>query len=114
MSDSSGEGAPGPIRLQKLLAAAGVASRRAAETLIREGRVSVNGKVAQVGDRADPRVDDITLDGESLRPERPSYWLVNKPKGVVTTVSDPEGRPTILSLLPDTEHRLFPVGRLFD
>ena len=112
MSGPKGEGPSGPIRLQKLLAGAGVASRRAAEALIRAGRVAVNGVVAKLGDRADPFVDDVTLDGESLRAENASYWLINKPKGVLTTVSDPEGRPTILSLLPDTEHRLFPVGRL--
>ncbi len=112
MSGGSGDAPVGPVRLQKLLAGAGVASRRAAEALIRDGRVAVNGVVAKVGDRADPFVDDITLDGESLRAENASYWLVNKPKGVLTTLSDPEGRPTIVSLLPDTEHRLFPVGRL--
>jgi 23S rRNA pseudouridine2605 synthase len=112
LSAPKGEGPSGPIRLQKLLAGAGVASRRAAEKLIREGRVAVNGVVATIGDSADPFVDDVTLDGESLRAENASYWLVNKPKGVLTTMSDPEHRRTILSLLPDTEHRLFPVGRL--
>ena len=99
-------------RLQKILAAAGVASRRAAERLIRAGRVSVNGERAQIGDSADPELDLVTLDGEPLESEPLAYWVVHKPRGVLTTVRDPEGRRTVLSLLPSTELRLFPVGRL--
>jgi len=72
----------------------------------------VNGQVASLGDRADPERDEVKLDGERLRLQRPDYWLVNKPVGVVTTVRDPEGRRTILDLLPQQEARLFPVGRL--
>lgn len=102
----------GPVRLQKLLAAAGLASRRGAEELILQGRVTVNGEVAGLGDRADPASDTVALDGEKLARERPVYWMVNKPVGVVTTVRDPGGRPTILNFVPQQASRLFPVGRL--
>lgn len=77
-----------------------------------EERVTVNGRVAVLGDRADPKVDDIRLDGERLLREKPSYWILNKPRGVVTTVRDDEGRRTVLDLLPRNVGRLFPVGRL--
>jgi len=103
------------VRLQRALAAAGVASRRAAETLIRAGRVTVNERAARLGERVDPARDVLRVDGERVEPEPLAYWLVNKPTGVVTTVHDPEGRPTVLGLLPDgprTGLRLFPVGRL--
>lgn len=100
------------MRLQKLLAAAGFGSRRACEELIRQGRVSVNRKVATLGDSADPDRDLVRLDGEKLVGEKLAYWIVNKPEGVITSVRDPEGRATILGLLPDTGTRLFPVGRL--
>lgn len=101
-------------RLQRILAAAGVASRRGAEALVRAGRVRVNGRVASLGDSADTARDRIELDGEPVRPERPVYWLLHKPRGVVTTVRDPEGRPTVLGLLPARarDARVFPVGRL--
>ena len=100
-------------RLQKILSRAGVASRRAAETAIREGRVSVNGAtVSELGSRADPRADEIRVDGKRLRPPvAPVYLLLNKPKGVVTTRRDPAGRPTVMSLVPAVPG-LFPVGRL--
>jgi len=101
-----------PERLQKILAAAGLASRRAAEELLRQGRVSVNGRTARLGERADPAADRIELDGEPLPRPAPRYWLVNKPRGVLTTAADPEGRPTVLGLLPRDTGRLFPVGRL--
>ena len=104
--------AEGPIRLQKILAAAGFASRRGAEELIRAGRVSVNGKPAGLGDKGDPLNDEITLDGERIRLERPLYWVVNKPNGLVTTVRDPHGRPTVMQLLPEGVGRVHPVGRL--
>jgi 23S rRNA pseudouridine2605 synthase len=102
----------GPTRLQKLLAAAGFGSRRGAEVLIEQGRVSVNGQVAKVGDSADPATDRIELDGEALVLERPLYWMLNKPRGVLTTARDTHGRRTVLDLLPDRMPRLFPVGRL--
>ena len=72
----------------------------------------VNGAVAKLGDRADPWRDDVTLDGESLRPQRPVYWMLHKPRGVLTSVRDPEGRPTVLELVPERGARVFPVGRL--
>jgi 23S rRNA pseudouridine2605 synthase len=100
-------------RLQKLLARAGVASRRAAEELIVAGRVTVNGSVVdELGAKADLAVDDVRLDGERLRHPRSLVLALHKPVGVVTTLSDPEGRPTIRSLLPDRFERVFPVGRL--
>jgi len=100
-------------RLQKILSRAGVASRRAAETAIREGRVSVNGStVVELGSKADPATDDIRVDGKRLRaPAASVYLLLNKPKGVVTTRRDPSGRPTVMDLIPKVAG-LFPVGRL--
>jgi 23S rRNA pseudouridine2605 synthase len=90
-----------------------VASRRAAEELIRAGRVCVNGATAHLGQSADPSRDVVTLDGEPVHAERPVYWIVNKPVGVVSTVRDPEGRTTVLDLLPArVRQRLVPVGRL--
>jgi 23S rRNA pseudouridine2605 synthase len=100
------------VRLQKLLAEAGVASRRGAESLIRAGRVSVNGRVASIGDSADPSVERVELDGERVRPPARVYWVVNKPRGVLSTVRDPEGRPTVIDLVPGRGTRTFPVGRL--
>lgn len=102
------------VRLQKLLASAGFASRRNCEKLVREGRVTVNGQVAQIGDSADPASDRVAVDGETVRAERVEYWIAHKPPGVVSTRSDPEGRTTVLDLLPPAarRRRLFPVGRL--
>jgi pseudouridine synthase len=103
-------------RLQKLMAAAGVGSRRRAEELLRAGRVAINGRVAQLGDRGDPQRDDIRLDGRPLRPAAPPLLLLlNKPAGVVSSCSDPQGRPIVLDLLPPELARgsgLHPVGRL--
>ncbi len=101
-------------RIQKLLAQAGVASRRAAETLIRAGRVTINGQVAALGDKADPRQDAVKVDGRRVALTAPyAYLLLNKPKGYLTTRSDPEGRPTVYELLPETwRRRVAPVGRL--
>ena len=110
--DSSGEEDGHAVRLQKILAAAGFASRRGAEELIRAGRVTVNGKQAGLGDKADPMRDEIAFDGERIRQESPTYWVVNKPNGLVTTVQDPHGRPTVMQLLPDGIGRIHPVGRL--
>jgi 23S rRNA pseudouridine2605 synthase len=103
-----------PERLQKILAAAGIASRRKAEELIAAGVVSVNGQpVTEPGTKADPRLDEIRVDGKLLRgPERHVYLAIYKPKGHMTTVSDPEGRPTVMDLLKGVEERVFPVGRL--
>lgn len=102
------------VRLQKLIASAGIASRRKAEELIAQGRVTVNGQiVTELGSKADPERDSIKVNGKLLRgPERPIYLLLNKPKGYVTTVSDPEGRPTVMSLLRGVGERIYPVGRL--
>jgi 23S rRNA pseudouridine2605 synthase len=101
-------------RLQKIIAAAGVASRRKAEELISSGRVAVNGQtVTELGTKADPERDHIRVNGKLLHgPERHVYLLMNKPKGFVTTVSDPEGRPTVMSLLSGVKGRVYPVGRL--
>lgn len=105
-------------RLQKILAAAGLASRRAAEELIRAGRVTVNGVVAELGQRADPDRDRVCLDGEAIRAERIRYWILHKPIGVLTTVKDDravrDGRQTVMDLMPPEtrSERLFPVGRL--
>ena len=115
------EDEPQGARLQKILASAGVASRRKAEELILEGRVQVNGKVIrELGARHNPERDHIKVDGKLLRgPERRRYYMLNKPGGYVTTLHDPQGRPTVIDLLaspkrgPRPEHvRLYPVGRL--
>ena len=100
-------------RLQKLLSAAGVCSRRAAEALIESGRVYVNGTAAVLGQRADPDRDDIRVDGVLLR-ERDGlvYLLLNKPRGYVTTLSDEKGRRTVADLVADCGVRVYPVGRL--
>ncbi|HEU5450459.1 MAG TPA: pseudouridine synthase [Terriglobales bacterium] len=102
-------------RLQKIIAAAGIASRRHAEELITQGRVSVNDEVIrELGSKADPQRDSIRVDGRLLRgPERPVYLLLHKPKGYVTTVTDPEGRPTVMKLVRHLGgERVYPVGRL--
>jgi 23S rRNA pseudouridine2605 synthase len=101
-------------RLQKVLAAAGIASRRKAEGIIAAGRVTLNGKVVtEQGTKADPEVDAICVDGQPLkRAETFVYYMLHKPKGYVTTVSDPEGRPTVMELLGTQNKRVYPVGRL--
>jgi len=105
--------AGGQERLQKILAAAGIASRRACEAIILDGRVQVNGKtVSELGAKADPRRDEITVDLVPIHREAPVYILMNKPKGYVTTVKDDQGRPTVMALLRDVPGRLYPVGRL--
>lgn len=100
-------------RLQKILSARGVASRRAAETMIREGRVLVNGVVAQLGQSADPERDEITVDGSPLpSAEKYVYILLHKPRGYVTTLSDEKGRRNVSQLVADCGTRVYPVGRL--
>jgi pseudouridine synthase len=100
-------------RLQKILSQAGVASRRAAEDLIREGRVRVNGRVVEeLGTRADPTRDRITVDGRAALPRKLHYVAYHKPVGVVSTMSDPEGRPAIGDVVRGLRDHLFPVGRL--
>jgi 23S rRNA pseudouridine2605 synthase len=101
-------------RLQKILAAAGVASRRSAEAMIEQGRVQINGKVVTVlGTKADAGRDHIRVDGKLLQgAERHRYFVLNKPRGFVTTVKDPEGRPTVMQFFDKMKERLYPVGRL--
>ena len=100
-------------RLQKILSARGVASRRRGEELIRGGRVSVNGIPASLGDCADPELDEILLDGKPLpRQQEYVYIMLNKPRGYVTTLSDEKGRPNAASLVADCGVRIYPVGRL--
>lgn len=104
-----------PMRLQKFLARAGAASRRGSEDLMTAGRVAVNGVVVtELGAKVDPAVDAVTLDGIPVSiADSPVYIAFNKPAGVVTTMSDPQGRPTVASFVPVKEHPgLFPVGRL--
>jgi 16S rRNA U516 pseudouridylate synthase RsuA-like enzyme len=102
-----------PERLQKLIARAGVASRRMAEKLIQAGAVRVNGKVVTaLGTKADPGQDRIEVEGRVLRfPAQDTYLLLNKPRGYVTTAADPEGRPTVFHLLGKGTPRVFAVGR---
>ena len=100
-------------RLQKLLSAAGVCSRRAAEDYINAGRITVNGQVAELGQRADPERDDIRVDGKPLaKREALVYLLLNKPRGYVTTLSDEKGRKNVADLVKDCGVRVYPVGRL--
>jgi 23S rRNA pseudouridine2605 synthase len=104
-------------RLQKLIAAAGIASRRHAEELISAGKVTVNGEVIkELGTKADPDRDHIKVNGKLINPQLKSrenvYVLLNKPKGYLSSVSDPEGRPLVTELLPPSLGKLHPVGRL--
>ena len=103
------------IRLQKFIANAGIASRRKAEQLITDGRVMVNGEiVTQMGTQIDPGKDSVKFDGKrvSASPQDSVAYAVYKPKNCVTTLSDPQGRDTIVNYFPKTKHRLFPIGRL--
>lgn len=118
MSDASDLGGPNAAelhsgeRLQKVLARAGLGSRRIAENLIAEGRVRVDGEVAVLGRRVEPDHQRITVDGVPVSPTGDLVtYVLNKPPGVVSTASDPQGRPTVVELVPD-EPRVFPVGRL--
>lgn len=112
---AEGEGAGavgGPERLQKLLARAGYGSRRKCEELITNGGVTIDGKVVtELGTKADPAEQEVRVEGRRLRVETPVYYLLNKPRGVLCTVRDPQGRKTVLDLVPE-RRRIFPVGRL--
>ncbi|CAK8715833.1 Pseudouridine synthase [Candidatus Electrothrix gigas] len=100
-------------RIQKVIAHAGICSRRKAEEYIAQGRVKVDGTtVTQPGLKVDPQQAVITVDGKPLQKEKKVYVLLHKPRGYVTTLSDPQGRPIVTDLLPDIKERLFPVGRL--
>lgn len=101
------------VRLQKFLSEAGVASRRKAEEMIRNGSVKVNGAVAQIGDSVDPKKDTVTVKGKRVIKERSvRYILLNKPRGYVTTTDDDLGRKCVLELVRDVKERIYPVGRL--
>ena len=102
------------IRLQKYLAMCGIASRRASEKIILDGRVAVNGRIiTEMGIQVDDSKDTVTLDGDVIRPEEEKHYIAyNKPVGEVTTASDPEGRATVMDKFADYPVRLFPVGRL--
>ena len=101
------------IRLQKVLASAGVGSRRASEQLIAEGRVTVDGRVAELGTRVDPATAVVRVDGKRINLRADLVYLaLNKPRGVITAMSDPHGRPTVGELVADRPERLFHVGRL--
>ncbi len=111
-TDSNDPSASEGERLQKVLAALGWGSRRTCEDLIADGRVTVNGDVAELGRRVDILIDTIAVDGVPIG-ARPDfvYYLLNKPRGVISTASDPQGRPTVVDIVP-LEPRVFPVGRL--
>ena len=101
------------MRLQKYLSACGVCSRRTAEKYITDGRVTVNGRVAALGESVNEATDAVCVDGREVSlPEEHTYIMLHKPKGYVTTLSDPQGRPTVAELVADAGVRLFPVGRL--
>lgn len=102
-----------PERVQKIIAASGLMSRRAAEERIAQGRVTVNGRTAEPGDRADPERDEIRVDGKPLPgPGARRYVMLHKPRGYVTTLSDEQGRRCVTELLRDIPERVYPVGRL--
>ena len=104
-----------PVRLQKMLADCGVASRRKSEELIRQGRVKVNGRVAAIGDKVDPVNDKVYVSGRRVTgTARPAlrYIMLNKPRGVTTTMSDEKGRKCVADLIKDIPERVYPVGRL--
>lgn len=103
---------PGPERLQKVLARAGIASRRNVEEMIRRGRIKINGRKAELGDKVDPSKDKVEVDGSTVPlQEDLVYYLLNKPAGIVSTADDPEGRPTVVEMV-ETDTRIWPVGRL--
>ena len=99
------------VRVQKLIASAGICSRRKAEELIKQGRVKINGQTVKIGDSADPDVDKILVDGVSIDPQDKVYYALNKPVGYECTLESTTGKPTVVELI-DTEARIFPIGRL--
>jgi 23S rRNA pseudouridine2605 synthase len=100
-------------RLQKVLAAAGIGSRRKCEQIIQEGRVQVNGEqVTELGTKVDPASDAIAVDGRPILSEKKVYLMFNKPKGCITSVTDPGGRKTVMDFMKDVKERVYPVGRL--
>jgi 23S rRNA pseudouridine2605 synthase len=100
-------------RIQKILSEMGISSRREAEEMILEGRITVNGRIAELGMKADPNRDHIKVDRKLLTKREPKVYLMfNKPRNVVTTLKDPEGRPTVKDFLKDIRYRVYPVGRL--
>src|SRR6056297_3435675 len=100
-------------RLQKVMAHAGIASRRKSEEIIAAGRVKVNGEiVTEMGTKVNPQKDTIEVDGKIISKEKKVYYKLYKPTGYVTTVDDPQGRDTVLDLVDDTKQRIYPVGRL--
>ncbi len=102
-----------PVRLQKLLAEAGIGSRRACEVLIKDGRIKVNGLlVTELGTKAIPELDHVTVDGQPIKLPQKAIYLFNKPRKVISSMHDPEGRKCIGDFLGDLSHRVFPVGRL--
>ena len=101
------------MRINKYLAECGVASRRASDKLIEEGKVKVNGRICTLGDEITPGKDSVTVAGQSVLPvAKYDYYMMNKPKGYVCTVKDDKDRKTVMSLLPNNNKRIFPVGRL--
>jgi len=102
------------MRLQKFFSECGVMSRRAAEAAIIDGRVKINGRVAELGESVDPKRDTVYLDDEPVKPrsEEYSYYMLHKPRGYITTLSDEKGRKCVTELLGDIEERVYPVGRL--
>ena len=99
------------MRINKFLAASGVASRRECDKLIVEGKVKVNGKIASVGENVNDG-DDVTVDGKKVSVKKNEYFILNKPKGYICSVSDDKGRKTVLDLMPQNVGRIYPVGRL--
>lgn len=99
------------MRINKFLAASGVASRRECDKLIEEGKVKVNGKIASVGENVNDG-DDVTVDGKKVSVKKNEYYILNKPKGYICSVSDDKGRKTVLDLMPQNVGRIYPVGRL--
>ena len=101
------------MRINKFLAECGVASRRASDKLIQDGVVKINGKVCNLGDEVDALNDTVTVNGKKINTvTKYEYYIMNKPKGVICSVSDDRGRKTVMQLLPETAGRVFPVGRL--
>ncbi|MRR13998.1 rRNA pseudouridine synthase [archaeon] len=100
------------MRINRFIASTGDVSRRKADELLREGRVSINGRQACLGDTIDPHHDEVTIDGTVIRPQKTLYLAMNKPRFVVTTMHDPEGRECIRDILPEKYSGVFPVGRL--